>query len=158
MASNAFEPHDHTGCTNTALERADQLALERGLRLTPVRRKTLEILLQEHRALGAYDVLEHLAAAGFGSQPPVAYRALDFLVENGLAHRVRRLNAFMACLHVDSDHVPVFFICKDCSHVAEAPVHGVKEAMEREADALGFSLDRMNAEAVGQCPACKAAA
>ena len=58
----------------------------------------LEILLESHRAMGAYEVLERLAAEGFGKQPPVAYRALDFLVEHGLALRVRRLNAYAACL------------------------------------------------------------
>ncbi|MDM7256178.1 MAG: transcriptional repressor, partial [Paracoccus sp. (in: a-proteobacteria)] len=70
-----------------------------GLRLTAVRRRVLEILLENHKAMGAYEILDRLAAEGFGKQPPVAYRALDFLVEHGLVHRVQRLNAFAACLH-----------------------------------------------------------
>ena len=92
----------------------------KGVRLTPVRRRVLEILLEEHRALGAYDVLQRLAAEGFGNQPPVAYRALDFLVEQGLAHRIRRLNAFTACMHPGEAHAPAFLICRACDAVAEA--------------------------------------
>ena len=57
----------------------------------------LEALLESHRALTAYELLDQLAAAGLGSQPPVAYRALDFLVANGFVHRIERLGAFAAC-------------------------------------------------------------
>jgi Fur family zinc uptake transcriptional regulator len=82
-----------------ALAAAEARCAAGGLRFTPVRRKVLEILLQDHRALGAYSILDRLREEGFGSQPPVAYRALDFLVANGLAHKIERLNAFIACVH-----------------------------------------------------------
>lgn len=150
----AFHDHDHADCAGAALSHADRLAHERGLRLTPVRRRALEILLEEHRALGAYEVLERLAGDGFGSQPPVAYRALDFLVENGLAHRIRRLNAFAACSHPGERHVPAFFICESCKSVAEAPVADVSHALHAAADRIGFAISRMTVEAVGLCPAC----
>jgi Fur family transcriptional regulator, zinc uptake regulator len=84
----AFARHDHGHCSSDALARADALVQASGARLTPVRRRVLEILLEDHRAMGAYDVLQRLAGEGFGNQPPVAYRALDFLVEQGLAHRI----------------------------------------------------------------------
>ena len=155
---NAFAPHDHAGCTTSVLETAEDLARQRGARLTPVRRKTLEILLEEHRALGAYEVLERLAAAGFGTQPPVAYRALDFLVEHGLAHKVRRLNAFAACSHPGQEHAPTFFICTSCHTVAEAPEESVRAAMDEIARDMGFRIERTSLEAVGICPACDEAA
>ncbi|MEL6691127.1 MAG: transcriptional repressor, partial [Pseudomonadota bacterium] len=91
-----FEPHDHGACISDALAAADAQCAERNVRLTPVRRRVLEILLEEHHALGAYDVLDRLRDEGLGSQPPVAYRALEFLVKEGLAHRIERLNAFVA--------------------------------------------------------------
>ncbi len=153
----AFASHDHAHCAQDALARAEAIATDRGLRLTPVRRRVLEILLEEHRALGAYDVLDRLAADGFGNQPPVAYRALDFLVENGLAHRIRRLNAFTACTHPGEVHSPAFFICTGCETVAEAPGGAIRAAMEEAADALGFVVERTSIEAVGTCPACRAA-
>ena len=119
------------------------------------RRKTLEILLEEHRALGAYEVLERLSAEGFGSQPPVAYRALDFLVEHGLAHKVRRLNAFAACAHPGEDHAPTFFICTSCHTVAEAPEASVRSAMDDIARDMGFRIERTSVEAIGICPSCE---
>jgi Fur family zinc uptake transcriptional regulator len=84
-----FAQHNHGACMSEALAAAEARCAAGGLRFTPVRRKVLEILLQDHRALGAYSILDRLREEGFGSQPPVAYRALDFLVANGLAHRLR---------------------------------------------------------------------
>lgn len=154
----AFASHDHAHCAHDALARADALIAARGLRLTPVRRRTLEILLESHRAMGAYDVLTRLAAEGFGNQPPVAYRALDFLEEQGLAHRIRRLNAFTACMHPGESHAPAFLICRSCNSVAEAPAAPVLAALETAARHSGFVIERSNIEALGQCPACHGAA
>jgi Fur family zinc uptake transcriptional regulator len=154
----AFAAHDHTNCAQDVLERADALTTAIGARLTPVRRRTLEILLEDHRAMGAYDVLQRLAAEGFGNQPPVAYRALDFLVDQGLAHRIRRLNAFTACMHPGEAHAPAFLICRSCNMVAETPAAPVRAALETAANALGFTIERSNIEALGLCPACRATA
>lgn len=150
----AFAKHDHGHCASDTLARAEALVAARGLRLTPVRRRTLEILLEAHRALGAYDVLNRLAAEGFGNQPPVAYRALEFLEEQGFAHRIRRLNAFTACMHPGEAHAPAFLICRACDMVAEAPAAAIAHALDHAATALGFAVERSNIEAVGLCPAC----
>jgi Fur family zinc uptake transcriptional regulator len=157
-AAPAFHAHDHAQCTRDVLARAEALVAARGLRLTPVRRRTLEILLEAHRAMGAYDVLHRLAAEGFGHQPPVAYRALDFLVDQGLAHRIRRLNAFVACMHPDRAHAPVFLICRACDRVAEAPGAEVRAALDTAADGAGFAVERATVEALGLCPVCREAA
>ena len=126
-----------------------------GQRLTPVRRQTLKILLDSPRALGAYDVLERLVADGFGNQPPVAYRALEFLEDQGLVHRIRRLNAFAACMHMGAAHAPTFLICRACHAVAEAPAAGVEAALTLAAAALQFTIERSTVEALGLCPGCK---
>ncbi|MFN3644023.1 MAG: Fur family transcriptional regulator, partial [Gemmobacter sp.] len=138
--------------------RAEAVAAARGLRLTPVRRRTLEILLEAHKALGAYEVLDRLAADGFGRQPPVVYRALDFLVDAGLAHRVARLNAFAACMHPGEAHQPAFLICRSCNAVAEAPGARVRAALEAAVAATGFVAERVTVEAMGLCAACRAGA
>lgn len=151
----AFAQHDHSHCAQDVLARAEALSRVAGLRLTPVRRRVLEILLEEHKALGAYEVLERLAAEGFGHQPPVAYRALEFLVDQGFAHRVRRLNAFTACMHPGETHAPAFLICKSCAAVAEAPARDVHAALDRAAKELGFTIERSTIEALGLCPACQ---
>ncbi len=152
--ATAFRMHDHDSCSDTVLDRAEALSVEAGIRMTRVRRRTLEILLEEHRALGAYEVLERLAADGFGSQPPVAYRALEFLVQNGFAHRIRRLNAFIACMQPGESHAPAFFICDECGAVAEAPEEDVRGALDKAAARLGFRIARVNVEVLGTCPAC----
>lgn len=155
--ATAFAPHDHAHCARDVLARAEVLASKAGARLTPTRRRTLEILLESHRALGAYDVLGRLAAEGYGAQPPVAYRALEFLVKLGLAHRIRRLNAFTACMHPGELHEAAFLICRACDHVAEAQAP-MRAALEGAAARLGFAIERVNVEALGLCPACRAAA
>jgi len=151
----AFAAHDHVHCAHDALERAEALTRATGARLTPVRRRVLEILLEEHKALGAYDVLARLALDGFGNQPPVAYRALEFLVEQGLAHRIQRLNAFTACVHMGEAHAPAFLICRVCQSVAEASAGAARSALEAEAGRSGFAIERTTLEALGLCPKCQ---
>lgn len=156
--SLAFEPHDHGHCAGEKLAAAEAIVGGAGARMTPVRRRALEILLSEHRAFGAYEVLDRLADDGFAKQPPVAYRALEFLVEHGLAHRIRRLNAFAACMHPGQAHAPVFLICESCNAVAEAPAGEVRAALDVVAGEAGFAVHRANIEAAGTCPACRDAA
>lgn len=151
----AFAAHDHAHCSTDALARAETIVQASGARLTPVRRRTLEILLERHRALGAYDVLARLAADGFGNQPPVAYRALEFLVEQGLAHRIQRLNAFTACVRMGEAHAPAFLICRACQCVGEASAASARQALEGEAEKGGFTVERTTIEALGLCPTCR---
>ncbi|MDJ0639554.1 MAG: transcriptional repressor [Paracoccaceae bacterium] len=150
----AFSDHDHAACVEDTLAAAEEVCAERGLRLTPVRRKVLELLLQEHRALGAYAILDLLRDAGFGSQPPVAYRALDFLVKNGFVHKIERLNAFVACVHPGETHSPAFMICRKCDAVAEAQSTPLKGALGAAARSTGFQIERTVVEAEGLCPDC----
>jgi Fur family zinc uptake transcriptional regulator len=149
-----FAAHDHGACKAQALETAEAHCASHGLRFTPVRRHALELLLQDHRAMGAYEVLDGLREAGFGSQPPVAYRALEFLVDHGFAHKIERLNAFIACAHPGTRHAPAFLICRGCDAVAEAQSAPVRAALGEAAGALGFRIERTVLEAVGLCPDC----
>ncbi len=150
-----FHCHDHTACVDGTLAAATAHCAKAGLRLTPVRRRALEILLAEHRALGAYDLLSHLAAEGLGAQPPVAYRALDFLVKAGFAHKVEALNAYIACAHLGQDHAPAFLICRSCRSVAEAETTPAKGRLGDAARAAGFRIERTVVEATGLCPDCQ---
>ncbi|MEM9576355.1 MAG: transcriptional repressor [Pseudomonadota bacterium] len=149
-----FAHHDHDTCVSETLSAAETRCAEDGLRLTPVRRRVLEILLQEHRALGAYTILDRLRESGFGSQPPVAYRALDFLVANGFAHKIERLNAFIACVHPSKSHTPAFMICRLCEAVAETQSSPARGALGDAARATGFRIERTVVEAEGVCPSC----
>lgn len=150
-----FAQHDHHGCISSAVETAEQHCAEKGLQLTPVRRRVLEILLKRHQAMGAYEILDMLRDEGMGSQPPVAYRALDFLVTNGFAHKIERLNAFVACAHPCQDHAPIFMICKSCSAVAETHSDLSLGRLGQAAADVGFEIERMVVEVEGRCPNCK---
>lgn len=149
-----FDEHDHHACVETAVAAAEAHCAAKGLRFTPVRRAALEILLREHRALGAYELLDRLRDAGFGAQPPVAYRALDFLVMNGFVHKIERLNAFIACAHPGASHSPAFLICRKCDAVAEAHSAPARGTLGDAARATGFKIERTVVEALGVCPSC----
>ncbi len=155
-ARRAFRTHDHGRCRNGVLMAAERMACSGAVRLTPVRRRVLELLLENHRAMGAYEILERLAAEGWGRQPPLAYRALNFLVEQGLAHKVERLNAYMACMHPPHAHPPVLLICHGCRRVAEVRGETVTDAVAAAARPLGFRAARVSVEALGLCPRCHA--
>ncbi|KPP88553.1 MAG: Fur family transcriptional regulator, zinc uptake regulator [Rhodobacteraceae bacterium HLUCCO07] len=144
--------HDHAACVASALAQAETRCAQEGLRMTPVRRRTLEILLESHVAMGAYDVLARLAAEGLGDKPPVAYRALSFLVEHGFAHRIEKLNAFVACSHPGESHEAVFLICRKCHKVGEA---NLAQPISGEIGHDGFRVERMVIEAEGLCPDCQ---
>ena len=152
--SIAFEQHDHNACLGKAMQAAQGYCEEHKLQLTPARRKVLELLLQEHRALGAYTILDLLREAGFNSQPPVAYRALDFLVENGFAHRIERLNAFVACALPGTEHSPAFMICRQCETVAATQSSESNFNFSATADFSGFKIEQTIIEAKGVCNSC----
>lgn len=155
MAPLGFHSHDHTACIDQTLAAATSYCAENKLKFTPVRRRALEILLREHRALAAYDLLAHLAADGLGSQPPVAYRALDFLTSTGFAHKIERLNAYVACSHLGADHAPAFLICRACKAIAEAETDLSQGRLDATANAAGFQIERTIVEVEGLCPDCQ---
>lgn len=150
-----FTSHDHKSCVRKALNEADAFCQKNQLRFTKVRRRTLGILLEGHSAMGAYDVLERLKLEGLGSKPPVAYRALAFLLDNGFIHRIERLNAFIACSHPGAAHYPAFLICSDCGSVAETSVSPKTDALSKTARQNGFQIQHTTLEAEGQCPDCQ---
>jgi Fur family zinc uptake transcriptional regulator len=153
MAQFGFEDHDHSACIQQAVTDVESQCAKHRLQLTPVRRRVLEILLQEHRAIGAYEILDVLRTEGLGSQPPVAYRALDFLVTHGFAHKIEKLNAFVACAHPGEKHAPAFLICRDCNGVAEA--EGTAVALNESARQSGFAIEHTVIEFEGLCPKCQ---
>lgn len=156
------EIHDHSACISTAMDRVERRCRAEGLQLTPVRRRVLEILLEEHRALGAYDILDRLRAEGMGSQPPVAYRALEFLMKHGFVHRIETLNAFVACTTganaaPDDPHMPAFLICRACRRVIETTVPTARGRLETAAEGAGFAIEHAVREAEGVCATCRRA-
>jgi Fur family zinc uptake transcriptional regulator len=154
----ADHAHDHAQCVADALAAAESRCADRGVRLTAQRRRVLEILLEGHAPVGAYDILGRLADEGRPTAPVAVYRALDFLREHGLAHRLASLNAFVACTHPGREHGAQFLICSRCRAVAEIEDDGIRHAVRNAAAQAGFSIDWPVVEIGGLCPACREAA
>ncbi|MQY43887.1 transcriptional repressor [Epibacterium sp. SM1969] len=155
MRSLSFEHHNHAHCVEDTIRNVAQHCAAHKLQFTAMRQRVLEIMLQEHRAWGAYEILDRLREEGHSAQPPVAYRALDFLVSNGFAHKIERLNAFIACFDPAQDHVPFFMICRKCHSVAETHADEDRAFLNKIALNMGFEIERTVVEAEGVCPQCR---
>jgi Fur family zinc uptake transcriptional regulator len=137
---------------------AEAICAARGQRLTPIRRQVLEALLTSHKPLGAYEIIEVLAASGGRPAPITIYRALDFLRENGLVHRIESRNAFIACVHNhDSGALVVFLICEKCDAVGEALSVAAADGLRSAARSAGFSPTTPVIEIAGICAHCRKA-
>jgi Fur family zinc uptake transcriptional regulator len=151
-------PHDHTRCIADALGLAETVCAKRGARLTPLRRRVLELVWNSHRPVGAYAILDDLRDGDKAAAPPTVYRALDFLMEQGLIHRIESLNAFVGCDHPEDRHVSQFLICTQCSAAVEIDDRGIANAVKKSAAEAGFTVNRFTVELQGTCPACAKAA
>ncbi len=146
--------HDHLRCVADALSEAARLCRDRGVRLTPLRARVLEIVWQSHKPLGAYDILAVLTAEGRSAAPPTVYRALEFLLEQGLVHRLSSLNAFVGCSRPGHAGSGQFLICQSCGNAAELNDGGVERAITRSAASQGFAVHGHTVEISGVCPDC----
>ncbi len=144
--------------TETLLDRAGRICDGRGARMTELRREVLGLILDSDAPTGAYDLLDRLKTTRHGAAPPTVYRALDFLLEQGLIHKVERLSAFVGCVaHDDHAHAAQFLICRTCGKVTELDDHGLAHALGDAAKRLGFIVAKATIEAEGQCAACATA-
>jgi Fur family transcriptional regulator, zinc uptake regulator len=148
--------HDHDSCTSAAITHAEELCAARAQRLTPIRRQVLQALLASHKPLGAYEIMERLGHRPRPA-PITVYRALDFLRDHGLVHRIESRNAFVACVHPHADSDPVvFLICENCGTVGEAPGGAVAETLKSSCRAAGFAPKSPVIEIAGICSHCRA--
>jgi Fur family zinc uptake transcriptional regulator len=152
-----FEEHKQEACAADMIATAQAYCSASKLQFTPTRRRVLELLVEEHRALGAYDILQRLSEEGLGSQPTVAYRALDFLLTHGFVHKVERLSAYVGCTHPLETHAPAFVICRMCDAVAEVSATPSRSVLGKAARKVGFKIEKIFVEAEGLCPNCIAA-
>ncbi len=147
--------HDHGRCIDSALARAETLCATRGARLTALRRQVLGLVWNSHRPRGAYAILEDMAADGKRVAPLTVYRALDFLVEQGLVHRIESLNAYVGCPEPGDGHSGQFLVCDACGNATELNDPRVAAAIAESARDLGFHVVRQTVEVRGLCPACQ---
>lgn len=147
--------HNHDECLARALANAERVCRSQGLRFTALRRNTLELVWRSHKPVGAYDVMDGLRRLGHRPAPPTAYRALEFLHQAGLIHRIESLNAFVGCADPESSHAGQFFICDRCRRVAEVEDAGLNRQILRHAAELGFTTSDQTIEIHGRCADCQ---
>ncbi len=136
------------------LERAEALCHERGVRLTEQRKTVLQLLCVSDKPLSAYELLERMRGVVKNPAPPTVYRALDFLLEQGLVHKLESLHAYVGCAHPDHPHVSEFLICDDCGEVAEIEDPSVYKSLKAAGEAIGFRTKRPVVELLGTCAQC----
>lgn len=140
------------------LSRADEMCAARGQRLTPLRRRVLEVIATSDAPLSAYAILDRLAEGGRVPAPPTIYRALDFLCGNGLVHRVATRNAYVACDQPEAEHSCQLLLCTACGRTVELHLPELGRHLHQAAAGTGFVPGRMTVEMEGLCPHCRPAA
>ncbi|HLT90909.1 MAG TPA: Fur family transcriptional regulator [Woeseiaceae bacterium] len=159
ISVNPFPPshHDHDDCVTNAIEAAERVCRRRNLRFTGIRRAVLELVWMSHRPVGAYEILDQLNRKGKKTAPPTVYRALEFLIEADLVHRLDSLNAFIGCRDPGSSHTGQFLICRHCRSVAELDDDDISCLVGEKAASHGFTAVRQMVEIEGVCRYCRAA-
>lgn len=149
--------HDHKACIKTALDRAENLCNKKGTRLTRLRKKILELIWQNHAPLGAYELMDMLEAVSDRERvaPPTVYRSLDFLLENGLIHKVHSKNAFIGCSNPNQVHSDALFICAECGYTDEVRSATIQQAINLSASQNRFSVQTQILEVLGLCERCR---
>ena len=147
-------PHDHRRCVERAVAAAERVCAAGRFNLTPIRRRVLEIVWRQHEPIGAYDILARLAKYGGNPAPQTVYRALEFLQEIGLVHRLDTLNAFLGCDRPEDSHSGQFLVCSRCRRVTEVEETVLNRTLQERARSLGFRLDASPVEIKAICTQC----
>lgn len=153
----AWQKHDHGACIDHAIRDAESICHRRGVRLTPVRKRVLRLIWSNHQPVGAYALLDMYRRYEPSAAPPTVYRALGFLMEQGLVHRIASQNAFVGCAHPAEHHQGQFLICRICGAARELHSDRAVKALSDDARALGFETEHLTIELSGLCPLCRKA-
>lgn len=147
--------HQHRDCIDHALQTAEQICLEKNVRLTDIRKHVLELICASHKAIGAYELLDLFRKQDAKAKPVTIYRALDFLMEAGLVHKIESLNAFIACLQADHQHKSAILICDQCKNAYEIDATLVYENLFSLSEAVQFKPQCLTLELHGFCANCQ---
>jgi Fur family transcriptional regulator, zinc uptake regulator len=156
MQISPIAGHDHQQCVSNALQTAEHLCVVRGVQLTTIRQQVLTLIWESHKAVKAYELLDRIKPLQSAAKPATIYRALDFLIEQGLIHRVESLNAFVGCRCSGQQHEQLLLICKQCEEVEERSALAVMQTIARELSDARFIVHSKAIEIHGICVNCTA--
>lgn len=144
--------------TQALLAQVEHTCARRGLRLTALRRRVMELVFAQSKPVKAYDLLDQIRQERDGAAPPTVYRALDFLLEHGFIHKLESINAFIGCDHLHGEgrrrHQPPFLICDKCTVTMELEDTRAAKVLAKEARRLGFTPKAQTLEIHGLCARC----
>lgn len=153
-ASQRHGRHEHRHDASAYVKAVASTCDLRGLRLTPLRLRVLELVAASPKPAKAYDLLDQLKDEHSGAAPPTVYRALDFLLENGFIHKLASINAFVSCHHPNEAHQVPFLICDVCSAAIEVCDERVSRLLSLQAREHGFRPSGQILEVHGTCADC----
>lgn len=147
--------HNHQSCINNAISKAEMICSDHNAQLTPLRKKVFELVWQNgHNAVKAYDLLDKLKDKEPSAKPNTIYRALDFLMENKLIHKIESQNSFIGCNHPSRQHKCAFLICEKCMKVEECCGDDIIQSIASSIDSKGFTINNITLEISGFCDDC----
>ncbi|MDN4504332.1 transcriptional repressor [Alteromonadaceae bacterium BrNp21-10] len=141
--------------TQSSVLKARRYCEDKGARFTLLREKVYTLLIDRNGAMGAYELLDELKKTEDSAKPATIYRALDFLLEFDLVHRIESSNAFVACHHFGCNHPVQFLICESCGDVQEIQSAGMQATLDKQAETHGFKVKTQTIEAHGICKNCQ---
>lgn len=151
-----------TSCTLPSSEQvqhflcqAEQLCAERNQRFTTLRKQVLELICRYSQPVGAYTLLDDLREEGRSAAPPTIYRALEFLQQQGLVHRLASNNTYLACAHPQTQHEGLFLVCRSCGHTQEIHTQGMVDTAKQHASDFDFLVEHAAVEVTGLCSQCQ---
>ncbi len=146
--------HNHQACIEQALSKATDVCNGLGARFTPQRKKILELVWQAHKPIGAYEILAKIGSKSRPAAPPTIYRALAFLLDHGLIHRISSLNAYIGCIAPEREHHGYFLLCRSCHTVLEIQNSAIDNAIFDSAVQKNFMVQGQMLEVIGLCKLC----
>jgi len=148
-------PHDHSQCIKAAVQKAAAICQVRGVRFTELRQLIFELVWSRHKPIVAYDILDTVQKLGRRAAPPTVYRALDFLLKQGLIHRIASLNAYIGCDSPQEPHQGQFLICEACGEAVELMCSAIEKCTAIAAEQVGFRIKSRIIEIHGLCAVCQ---
>lgn len=145
---------DHAHSAEELLASAEVACARSGVRLTPLRRQVFALVAGAGRPVKAYELLDRLKQQHAGAAPPTVYRALDFLLEQGLIHKLESIAAYVCCPHPGAAHATQFLICDACDQAIELADEVLARRLQESVLAQGFVPGSIVVEVHGRCARC----
>ena len=119
-----------------------------------LKKQVLKLIWKKPGYVKAYDLLDELQKIDPSAKPPTIYRTLDFLMENGLIHKLQSLNAFIGCLHPNEHNECYFLICDSCQKIEECCSKKINNVVLSTSKNNNFIPNKVTFEIAGTCQSC----